>query len=60
MNLQDDLIRNEASRFADYPKNISKNLLKLKIFYMDFNYETVIEKPAYSVRFVKNLYCLYM
>ena len=53
MCLQNDLIRDQAPRFADYPQNVSRNLLKLKVFYMDFNCETVTEKPAYSVSYVE-------
>ena len=62
--LQDAVLNRLAPRMVELlndptdPTKFLRNLLKLEVFYQEFNFETIIEKPAYLVCGVH--ICLYI
>ena len=52
--LQNKVVKEYAPHYLNDTENVHNNLVKLAIFYNDFNSEDITEKPAYTVSQNKN------
>ena len=52
---QEEVLDKYAPAYANDTSRMRKNLLKLEIFYRDFNFQQITEKPSYTVGF--DIFC---